>query len=114
MRNVVKEPFYIGLEHLSVPLPVEFQDQAHGRMTVSQRSEAPEIDRERAVRKSLGEGDESPPGRRDPGPPVCLADAVHACLWGRRHVREGEAGTFQSLRFSLAPADFRQGLLQTC
>ena len=40
VRNVVKEPFYIGIEHISVPLPVEFQDQAHGRMTVLQRSEA--------------------------------------------------------------------------
>ncbi len=39
MRDVVKEPLDVGVEYVSVPLPMEFQHPLDGLMTVASRPE---------------------------------------------------------------------------
>ena len=39
VRDVVEEPLNVGIEHMGVPLPMEFDDPQHGLMTVACRPE---------------------------------------------------------------------------
>ena len=76
VREVVKEPLDVGVEHMGVPLPMEFQDPLHGHMAAACRPEAIRV----VVKQPLEERAQEEPKHLLSNPVADGGDPQRACL----------------------------------
>ena len=75
-RYVVEEPLDVGVEHMTVPLPMEFQDPLHRHMTVACRPETVRV----IVKDRLEDGTQKQPEHLLSNAIPDCGDAERTCL----------------------------------